>query len=848
MKKLFLFLLMGLLLISMCSASTWTADLNVGLRAYYNFSTLDDSIDNATNGLIRVGTSRAVINNASCMSVGDTKCFYFDGTADHRLSHEDNNADIVFNATSIGFSEYTYSGWIKVTGSNLSNYVFIGKGNVASWIMRHDNTNELIAILGGNNIVKTVTNGFPTNKWEMWTLTINLTDTCLYFNNTLQVCKGSQGYANSNNYITGFGGVDEQDGNELIGYMDEWAFYNRTLSQAEITQLYNSGDGLTYTSSFPAANFSINITLKSPLNNSQSGLLEQEMIANITGQGLETINNATYYVWFTNGTLLNKTTNLTINNDINVSYLNISNFQRGNYYWNVYACGSNSTQTVCNWSNAGNFSLSTSVSVDQESYPLYTNETSYQNFSANITITAGSTLFAVKLIYNGTSYLGSYKSLGSNQYLVSKAIDIPLLNNIGIVNNSNISFKWTFEFLESSIIVSSNSTERNVNVSKIYLKQCNAGTSPMFANITAYNETNRSLVLSAIDLTFDFWLGRGTVTKNYSYTSSTETGSYAFCSTENQTLNASAKIIASATGFTKRTFYLNKERWNNLTTNISLYLPSAGTNVIVEVKDSGLSPLAGYFVKVYRYYAENNTYIPIIKAKTDVYGQFVAKLIENEVIYQFEFLDSNNVVQKRTSDLTVACRATICVLPFILEDTTNDTERFQNITDYDWTFNYDNTTRTFTFTWNDVSGKSATNWLKVERYQWNGTSVACNTSSTASSGTLTCVLNNVNASYQAQVFRVVGSGEWRRIGYLSIEVGSISHVTYGTEGLFWSFILLMTMIAIGYYYPPVGVGLYLIGSLLLSYLKIIYMNPAIFIAELVIGIAFIWAFARGGKS
>jgi len=349
---------------------------------------------------------------------------------------------------------------------------------------------------------------------------------------------------------------------------------------------------------------------------------------------------------------------------------------------------------------------------------------------------------------------------------------------------------------------------------------------------------------SIMDATFEYWLGTGTIMKNYSLDSSSNVNSYAFGLNVNRTLYTNSIIHLESEGYNERTYYFDEIVYNNITTNETLYLLEGGTNVIIQVRDSGLVPLQGYYVNIYRFYPENNTYNIMERLETDEYGQSVARLVENTVKYQFEFLDGNGVVRKRTADMTIACRATICVLPFVIEDTTDDTERFDNLTDYDWTFTFNNDTTTFTFTWNDVSGSSATNWLHVERYLFNGTTIICNKTSNASSGTLICNVGSTEASYQAQVFRKVGGENWRRIALLSEKVGT-TYATYGNEGLIWSFFLLMTFIAIGYWNPPVGVAIFLGGNILLYATKIVYVNPAIFIAELLIGVLFIWAF--GGR-
>jgi hypothetical protein len=131
--------------------------------------------------------------------------------------------------------------------------------------------------------------------------------------------------------------------------------------------------------------------------------------------------------------------------------------------------------------------------------------------------------------------------------------------------------------------------------------------------------------------------------------------------------------------------------------------------------------------------------------------------------------------------------------------------------------------------------------LEVTRYLWNGTTVPCNSTSSSASGTLTCDVGALEAQYQAQAYRrVTGENEVRLIT-LGYKVGE-EFQTFGNEGLLWSFFLLMTMIVVGYWKPPIVVALYLGGLILLSFMHVIFINPAILIAQFAVGIAFIWAF------
>jgi hypothetical protein len=50
------------------------------------------------------------------------------------------------------------------------------------------------------------------------------------------------------------------------------------------------------------------------------------------------------------------------------------------------------------------------------------------------------------------------------------------------------------------------------------------------------------------------------------------------------------------------------------------------------------------------------------------------------------------------------------------------------------------------------------------------------------------------------------------------------------------------MMAIGIFSPVVGIVLYLTGFILLGLTGIVYIHPGILIAEIIIGVMFIWAF------
>ena len=478
-------------------------------------------------------------------------------------------------------------------------------------------------------------------------------------------------------------------------------------------------------------------------------------------------------------------------------------------------------------------------SENSQTYTTPVYDTSRHRFSINFTYDPGrydedstSTVF----VYNNSRYSSTLSSSSGDNYIYSSTIDIPIVSV-----STEIEFYWEINLINSTgDTLTDNSTFYNQTVLPSNLSQC--GTVERAVNYTIYSESTLALLTADFDATFVWKLNESSsITKNSSF-DLTGANNYQFCINSNETFFTDVAIELSATNYHTKLYDFDNQKFSNATTLQNLYLlnSSSGSTIIIEIKDVGLAPLKGYTIKVYRFIQSTGEYILIHEDVTDVFGQITSKLIENDAKYRIEFYNPSGVLVKSTGDMVVACRTVICVLPFVIEDTTDPFDRFDNVTDLSQVFTFNNETNTFIFTWVDTSGDTATYNLKVERILANGTTTVCDSSTVAASGTLTCEVGDQKASYRAQVFRTV-DGEKTRIDILNnVKVGDVSHI-YGMEGLFWSFILLFTFMAIGVYSPAAGVGVYLIAFVMLGITGIIYVNPAIIIAQLVIGILFIWS-------
>jgi len=589
-----------------------------------------------------------------------------------------------------------------------------------------------------------------------------------------------------------------------------------------------------------SASADISVALISPaddLETSNSSLRFDSNATIVNGN----LTNATLYVWNPDNSLFG--TNTTIRTgDSNSTNLSISSLtMNDSYLWNVEWCGNNGTVTSynCSFASANRTFSRQPFAEIAISFNNYSFETQAERFEINLSTISNIVSITGSLIHNGSSYPAKATNLGSGKYSLSRVLDMPLVNR-----DLNVSFHWKLDITDSTGTSTQNSTIRTQNINNTQFVLCNASITTTAVNFTVYNETNRTPISSTFAGTFNWYLGNGTVVENSSYSSSTNTyNNHTFCINVNKTFNTDSLITIDNAIYNKRTYSFNNILYSNVSKETHLFLNDAGTIVILEVKDAGLTPLQGYFIEVYRYYPGTNKYELVESHETDIYGQGVGRLIENDVKYNFIIKDENNVIKKETEILSVACRSTslTCVLPFVIEDTTDYTERFFNQTDFEWDFTFSNDTNRFTFTWNDLTGDFATNRLFVQRRLFNGTTTVCNITSSATFGSLICDVGDSKARYVAQVFRDLLGHSEDRIAVINTNVGEIFG-TFGKEGLMWGFILLFTLVGVGAFNPSVAVTLYFVGLIGLGSLGIISFASPIFWANLAIGVVFVWAF------
>lgn len=818
-----------------------TAFPSTNLTAYWNFGQSSgiepDKVDGTSN--ISSGDFIGVTRGVNGGVVG--KSIRLDGNDDYFNISQNINE---YNLTSIAISFWFNWTGETATGDNNGLYTLISFHNQSaeskSMFLNIDNrssgrSNGLYFQIYNKRLETGATfpDTFDLTKWHNIILVKNITSWGLWVDGTLRnsttaietnlsnlVNQGGNLRWSTNNYF----GYDN-----ITGCIDEIGIWNYSLTANEILDIYNNGTaGIGY---LPRG---ASVSLDDP---DDSSYLMNTIVFNstITPTNI-TLKNATLYLYYENGTLFNKTTNSLTGTSVIITTFNATGIPPQSYFWNVYACGNkDSGSSLCSFAESNN-TFNYGYKINSETYDTSVGDLSNATFIINITLQSGLTATA-NLIYNGTSYLATKTTVGGDTIFTNN-IDIPPVNS-----SSSKNFFWTL-FLTNHYPTSGvNTTERTQTVTPSRFVKCSTTWPVVAVNFSVWDEDKNTIInASQFDVSFKWKLSStSSYTKNVSYDLANEY-SYTFCISPNSTFVTDVNLKISATGYASRIFTMESKSYSNISTSEKLYLlnSSDSKTVIIEVQNKEYSPLNGYTVKIYRYNPSDGSYSLIQQDVTDEYGQIIANLVENNVEYKFEFYDESMVLIKSTEKLKIACRSTICILPFTVEVASDYFDEYNNLTSYDYSLSFDNSTNIFTFTWNDNTGKSPTHRLEVTRFAFNGSTIVCNTTSTSIVGSLTCNVGGSKASYGAQAFRIIGSDE-RRIALINVKVGDISSV-FGIEGMFVSFILLFTLITVGLFSPAIGIILYMGGIVVLWITGIVYIDTGILIAQTVIGILFIWSF------
>lgn len=334
MKNKTFSLLIGIMLLLAFApfiSSAWTSDLNDRIDSFWKFNETNIAVGGYDDSLNRNTFAPSNIVSVCNSSVGiiNFSVGFNASSCDGILNRSSLSYLPVYNGTS-----WTINHWVflNTTGSNihmLGIQDLDDSDRIQSWVDGSTFRLRTDSYSGGDlNTGITASTG----QWYMITYTYNYTNLNLsaYVNGTYITSRASsQSSAGLGNYL-GFG-KNPGGSFRMDGMLDEVGIWNRSLSSAEVSQLWNGGAGITY-----IALNTLNVTLQNPI--------QSQNLTSLT-------NNFTFlFTWSssdygagTNGTLLGNWSGVWAYNESNSTVKNNTqtNFTltlpQGIFKWNVEA-------------------------------------------------------------------------------------------------------------------------------------------------------------------------------------------------------------------------------------------------------------------------------------------------------------------------------------------------------------------------------------------------------------------------------------------------------------------------------------------------------------------------------
>lgn len=540
----------------------------------------------------------------------------------------------------------------------------------------------------------------------------------------------------------------------------------------------------------------ISITLNSPTNNSQvinTVVLNWTSVNNTAGD----LVNTTLYI----NESLEQT--ISISGSSNTTTVNRYFPTLGLYSWIVTTC----TATSCVNSSLNYFTVVNTFIVSIN-YSNSSVSTQVINITANLSSTTTPTL--IYLNWNGTNYSSDIVGSGS-YYTISNNISLPSINS-----QQNITFFYYVIWTGNNTITQSfNQTLNTLQNITVGTTACTAGFYPSL-NFTLYKEVALTIVNISTNTTtinYNFQYGAGVNNSQVVSGSLTNTNNFTVCVNSSITYYIGyGEVDYSVAGTSDRKYYVfNTTRLTNSTINISLYSleTSLSTAFQITATSTTLEPYTNNYITLLRWYPNLNEYRVVDMGKTDNNGQTVVNVKTNDVDYRLGLYTTEGLLIKLISPVRLTCQVLPCVYSLITDIGDVDLTTFLNVAN---NLSYNSNTKMYTFIWNDPSQKTNTMRLYVVTNRADNTSLTiCNTTASGYVGVLSCNVSAYSGLIRAEAWRT--ASPQNLIASLTNEIRqAFSDVANGSSlGLFLGFLLALTFGLIGIISPVLTIMLSLIS-------------------------------------
>lgn len=479
---------------------------------------------------------------------------------------------------------------------------------------------------------------------------------------------------------------------------------------------------------------------------------------------------------------------------------------------------------------------------NSQNYTSNTYETTNEEFKINITYDSNYyQVSTANLIYNNSIYSSTKSTNGLNTIFTTN-ISIPLVN----VDKINNSFYWSILLTNTTGTFSFNTSLENQTINQIFLGNCGGLNSSLALNITAYNEKTLDRInpfLIAGTLTYS--IGNSLAVKSYSF-GNISINEKNICININTTYTINGLIQYSNDSYQPSTFYFLNYEINNLTKDFALYLLpiASSTSFILQVQDQNILPLAGYSIKINRYYPAYDTYQTVQVVKTDENGQSIAFLETETVDYQFLIYDTNNNLIYTSDRRKIIPQSTPYTITFTVGPLLpSPLSYLENLTGLTYGLTYDKDTMKVTYTYADSNSSFTSSRLIVSALNLSGSNnILCNSTLSTPSGVIICDLTgNLSGTYSAIAY--ITRDNTNFIDNIVFQINTFAD-TAGLLGVMGGFFILLICAFLFPFSHTASIIVLNIGIIFLNIMSFVNFGPVAITAIISISILILIIFER----
>lgn len=415
--------------------ATWEASLNVGLQVYYNFdnitstdTVLDEEVNHIQNGtrnnMDATNWVEGILGNA----------LFFNGV-DETVNITDASGLWNKDKTTISFWIYPITNW------SAAQQIWDGQPNrnnhkmQRNWDIRRGAVDGTSLYSGGEGIDSPQVEPWALNTWHHIVFTEDKDGDNGFWIDGINRQNSTTGFTPADSSWMHFGNHFNLGTNQYLNArLDEWGNWNRTLSGAEIVQLYNGGTGITFTTDFGTAPI---VTLNTPT--ADQNFFNNTIDFNCFASDEIAILNVSLII---NGTV--EQTNTSGINNSNYTFTETITTGKGLYDWTCKAYDDINLSTI---PTVRNFTISNDLTITLND-PINAFNTTAPLIAFNGTASDDTAVINVSLFLDGTLNETNSSGLNNTNYSFLKTF---------IEGNHN----WTMEvcdFFECSIAATRNFT------------------------------------------------------------------------------------------------------------------------------------------------------------------------------------------------------------------------------------------------------------------------------------------------------------------------------------------------------------------------------------------------------